>query len=154
MLIGSGNRVRLQFGKADGTPQYKRVGDFYLYLGQTLDVREEGRAAYRPRTIRYAYRIAESQNFDGPCLIRWEYNARAVLESKHPRHHVQIAARLRCSTTEFDLEELHLPTGWITVEEVIRFLIADLNVKPKSTNWDEILQESEELFKQWTAMRI
>src|SRR5262249_5504507 len=109
-----------------------------------------------PRTLRYAYRIAEVPNFDGRCLIRWEYNARSLRESRHPRHHVQMSAILSREnhTSNLDLEDLHLPTGWITVEEIIRFLICDFGVRPKSKDWDTILQESEDLFKKWTAMRI
>jgi len=50
-----------------------------------------------------------------------------------------------------DLDKLHLATGRVTVEEVIRFLIAEVGVKPKAANWDEELIKSEELFKKWTA---
>jgi hypothetical protein len=53
-----------------------------------------------------------------------------------------------------DFDKLHLPTGWVTIEEVIRFLIAEVGVKPKANNWDEELIKSEELFRKWTARNI
>jgi hypothetical protein len=100
VLIESGNRSYLQFGKNDGTPEYKGIWpNTYLYIGQTLEARKK-------------------------------------------------------NTSDLNLEDLHLPTGWITVEEIIRFLICDFGVRPKSKNWDVILQNSEDLFKKWTAMRI
>ena len=36
------------------------------------------------------------------------------------------------------------------VEEVIRFLIADLGVPPLIAAWDEELQKSEEQFREWS----
>jgi len=53
-----------------------------------------------------------------------------------------------------DLDKLHLSTGWVTIEEVIRFLIAEMGVKPKTADWDAELIKSEELFKQWTARDV
>jgi hypothetical protein len=49
---------------------------------------------------------------------------------------------------------VHIPTGWVTVEEIIRFLISDLGVKPKEQDWEKELRDSEELFKQWTSRDI
>jgi hypothetical protein len=48
---------------------------------------------------------------------------------------------------------LHVPTGWVTIEEVIRFLIQELHVTPLSQNWDAILRESEQSFRERTARR-
>jgi hypothetical protein len=58
---------------------------------------------------------------------------------------------MRGNRRTLDAEELHIPSGWITAEEVIRFLIHELRVKPKSRNWDELLRESEEQFGRWTG---
>ncbi len=53
-----------------------------------------------------------------------------------------------------DFDKLHLSTGWVTIEEVIRFLIAEAGVKPKSADWDDTLLRSEELFRKWTERTI
>jgi len=45
------------------------------------------------------------------------------------------------------LNDLHLPTGFVTVEEVLRFCIVDLAVKPLSDEWDATLMDSYEKFK-------
>ena len=46
-----------------------------------------------------------------------------------------------------DLNRLHLPTGWITIEEVLRFLIEDLGMKPPcGDSWARRLAESERAF--------
>jgi hypothetical protein len=52
---------------------------------------------------------------------------------------------------ELSLAKLHIASGWVTIEEKIRFLIHELGVKPFSEDWDEILHQSEEKFREWTA---
>ncbi len=49
------------------------------------------------------------------------------------------------------LNKLHISTGWVTVGEIIRFLIHELKVKPRSANWDELLHESEDTFRMLTS---
>ncbi len=40
-----------------------------------------------------------------------------------------------------------MPTGWVTIEEVIRFLIVDLELKPPcGDDWPSTLAESERAF--------
>lgn len=39
------------------------------------------------------------------------------------------------------------------MEKVIRFLIADLDVPPLVSNWDEELRKSEEQSRVWTGER-
>ena len=43
------------------------------------------------------------------------------------------------------LNELHLPTGWVPIEEVLRFCIDDLGVRPLSPGWHETLAASARL---------
>ena len=45
------------------------------------------------------------------------------------------------------LNDLHLPTGFTTIEEVLRFCIVDLGVTPLSDEWDRVLTDSYEKFK-------
>jgi hypothetical protein len=138
--------------RQQGHPVCVKVGRrFHLYIGQTLEA-VKLRDSYRLRTVAYAYRIAEGPSFDDRCFFRWEYNSRDYKESLAPRHHLHIPAELQCfGNRVLNAEDLHIPTGWITVEEIIRFLIYELRVKPKAKNWDTILCESEEKFMEWTG---
>jgi hypothetical protein len=150
-LILAPPKAFLEFRQNDRSVCVKVGGRYHLYVGQTLEaIRQDDR--YRLRTIAYAYRISEGPTFDDRCLFRWEYNARDYKPSLSPRHHLHIPAKIQCmGNRELDAERLHIPTGWITVEEVIRFLIHELKVKPKSNDWDEILKESEKKFRDWTG---
>ncbi len=48
-----------------------------------------------------------------------------------------------------DLDKAHVPTGWVTIEEVIRFLIVDLGVEPPcGSDWVQCVTKSETRFYQ------
>jgi hypothetical protein len=49
--------------------------------------------------------------------------------------------------TELTLNDLHLPTGYVPLEEVIRFCIHDLGAKSAKANWHEVLEESYKRFR-------
>lgn len=53
-----------------------------------------------------------------------------------------------------NLEGLHIPTGWVTIEELIRFLIHEFDIQSHNENWDSILKESEAMFREWTDRSI
>lgn len=57
---------------------------------------------------------------------------------------------MRCGGKFLSLEKLHIATGWVTIEEVIRFLIHELKVRAKNSDWDARLRASEEKFRKWT----
>jgi hypothetical protein len=42
----------------------------------------------------------------------------------------------------------------VAIEDVIRFLIADLGVPPLTETWEEDLKKSEEQFRVWTAREV
>jgi hypothetical protein len=53
------------------------------------------------------------------------------------------------------LDDVHLPSGWVTMEEVIRFLIVELGMKPPcGASWPAVLEESEAAFyEKFTSKR-
>jgi hypothetical protein len=78
--------------------------------------------------------------------LRWEYD-RSTPNDRHPRHHAQMRADVTIGTGALDLDRAHLPTGWVTLEEVIRFLIVELEIDPPcGDKWPEELAESERRF--------
>jgi hypothetical protein len=58
-------------------------------------------------------------------------------------------------TRPLDLNRAHVPTGWVTIEEIIRFMIVDLGVKPPCrSRWPEVLVASErKFFEEFTSKR-
>lgn len=47
------------------------------------------------------------------------------------------------------LEKKHVPTGRISLEDVLRFAIAELGVEPRREDWSEVLDETQAAFETW-----
>ena len=126
----------------------------FLCIGQLLEVEQQKDKTWKLRTIQYRYRIqATDDPGDNHCL-RWEYVSRKIRNKQHCRNHFQAPLSFQLSQHELSLEDGHLPTGWVTIEEIIRFLIVDVRVPPKNGDWDAELQSSEEKFKEWTGREL
>jgi hypothetical protein len=42
----------------------------------------------------------------------------------------------------------HLPTGRVSIESIVEFLIRDMDVKPKRNDWEDVIVRNRELFEQ------
>jgi len=148
----TGDRASLEFRQGKSSVAVKLGKRYYLYLGQTLQAKKIEQGTYRLKTLAYAYRIAEGPQREDKWIVRWEYNSRDHQEGFHPRNHCHLPLDLVCfGNRMLSLNKMHIPTGWVTIEEVIRFLIHELKVKAKSAGWDKYLRESEDKFRLWTA---
>lgn len=75
------------------------------------------------------------------------------------RPHLHVSAKLMANTSphddtqinEIDLDTLHLATGRVSIEAVVRTLIEDFHVAPrqpaKGQRWDQILDRAEATFR-------
>lgn len=125
--------------------------DLFLSIGQKLRVDLQSGGTWRLKTLQYTYRI---QGADEKNCLRWEYVSRDVRDKLFCRHHFQAPIRYQLAGKNLSLEEVHLPTGWVTIEEIIRFLIVELGVAAKAAGWDGILRQSEQQFRNWTERSI
>jgi hypothetical protein len=127
---------------------------WYLYLGLELKTVPEEQG-YGFQALKYAYRIQRTPSLQDEAEVRFEYVSREMDPlARYPRHHVQFHRDYQDVRDGFSPNRLHIPTGWVTVENVIRFLIADLGVPPLIETWDEMLRESEEQFREWTRLDV
>lgn len=150
---GSAERYTLAFRRGTdpttlpiATPGHGRL---YFYFAQALVAESEGRKKVRLATEQYWYRLQAESGLMAPALFRWEYDrSDQPGQATYPRHHLQLATTLgTASNGEFDLNRLHLPTGWVTIEEVLRFLITELQVTPAcGSDWPHHLASSERAF--------
>ena len=154
-LVVYGKEATIAFGSAD-RPEAAllRSGRWFLALGQNLRAIRQGERSWRLRTIQYRYRIQGARSEDDPWYLRFEYVSREIRRSLYPRHHLHLPLELSCGNRCVDLGEAHIPTGWVTVEELIRFLIQGLGVRPRKGNWDKLLRDSEEKFSEWTQREV
>lgn len=124
---------------------------WYLSLTQELQTITEGKE-YTLRTLQYAYRIQRTPSIQDEAEVRFEYISRHKdPEARWCRHHVQFHRDYRGIAPDFSPAKFHIPTGWVTIESVVRFLIVDLAVPPLTERWEEELEKSEELTTEWVG---
>ncbi len=150
------NLVQLSFrqgGVPIGVTLSSTFGPVDLYLGQVCDAVEGQQDRVRLRTIKYQYTLTPIGASEP--LLRWEYDKVPPASSYRCRHHLQGPLPIELGGAQPPtLNDLHLPTGWVTIEEVIRFCIVDLGVMPLDSAvgdddvpaWHVRLQESYERF--------
>jgi hypothetical protein len=66
------------------------------------------------------------------------YHWHPVGRSHETRPHLHISGR----TDPAELGDAHFPTGPITIADVVRFLIADFQVRPRRADWSRILDSA------------
>ncbi len=94
-----------------------------------------------------SYRYALTPGGETEPLLRWEYVKTPPADALWCRHHLQGLIELQIHEYTVPLNALHLPTGYVPFEEVLRFCIVDLGVPPLSEDWDAVLRDSYERFK-------
>lgn len=121
-------------GFSSATMLTSRYGPVGLYLRQTLDAAEGQRDRIRLRVIDYQYTITPL-GADDP-LFRWEFVRFPSQGSFWCRNHLQGPIAIAIGGQAVNLNDWHLPTGWVPIEEVIRFCILDLGVQPLDPSVD------------------
>lgn len=125
-------------------------GTVYLYLAQelTTEPHEDGFAL---RTKKYWYKLYEqspAENDD--AIVRWEYASADPIHNTPCRHHVQFGKMVKpypLGSSVFDFTRFHMPTGWVTMEEICRFLVCEFGVEPPcGAEWPNVLAAGEDHF--------
>jgi hypothetical protein len=153
--VGDSDLLRIAFrqgGVPIEAPLRTRFGPMWLSIGQVCAALPyEGRVV--PTTLRYRYTI-RADDQDEPTF-RWEYLSRRQLRhgDRYCRHHLQGPLDIPFGNGILDLNKVHLPTGYVTIEEVIRFCLVDLEAPPLTSEWEQVLTDSYEEFKSSLAPR-
>jgi hypothetical protein len=139
-------------GIATSVPVETKFGTLYLSLAQDLIAIREG-ARFRLRTKRYAYKLLPSASPSAEAIIRWEFNAETD-DRRECRNHVHLNASFPVGDGTLHLARTHVPTAWVLVEHILRFLFHDLEVAPRDQDWPQILRASEtKFYEQFTSKR-
>jgi hypothetical protein len=116
-------------GSSDSATLASRYGLIDLAIFQRLDAVEGQHDRVRLRLIDYQYTITPL-GADDP-LFRWEFVRFPSSGSFWCRNHLQGPITVNVGTQRsVNLNDWHLPTGWVPIEEIIRFCIVDLGVPP------------------------
>lgn len=147
--VGGTSVATLTFCEVDGNAAALTVatGKVWFFASQELNAVKEAKHRWRLQTTKYRYRLQSGPEIiAGNALLRWEY-VKATSKDGCCRHHLHAPAVVQMPGGTLDLDRAHAPTGWVTLEEVIRFLIVELGHKPPcGKTWPAVLAESERVF--------
>lgn len=125
-----------------------RCGNLWLSLALTCGLSGAGEMEVR----QYSYRIGENGVED--AVFRWDYTKRPdPRDAEKCRHHIQGKIPVTLGTLTCNLDDLHAPTGYVSIEEIIRFCIDDLGA-PHEDGWHGVVKASETEFasrQPWNA---
>ncbi len=123
-----------------------------MVLGDVLPVALGGPSELTLSIIQY-YRIVETSLPDGPWmvsfvgyqylvgrqtgeyLVAYHWHPHGQSTTTWPHLHIEAGARLGFRP----LTRAHLPTGDVTVRDIVRMLIQDFGVEPRRDDWREIV---------------
>jgi len=122
----------------------RRTGDalkLELYHRYAVTRSESRRGPWTASTAEYIYEVSD-QTDDLIAAFHWHpVSAQIGDEARWPHVHAYGA---RDTIT---LHKLHLPTGRVSLEAIVRFLIVDLDVRPRRSDWERILEQQEQAFR-------
>ena len=150
---GSGNLFYLSF-LANDEPIAVRLDKrpWHLFLSQTLEAVGLKSGKFELKTAAYAYRIQSSPRIDEEAFVRFEYvGPRRDADFAYCRNHVQFHRDYHSIVPPYSPCKFHTPTGWVTIESIVRFAITDLKVPPRVSNWRQVLNDGERLFRDWSS---
>jgi hypothetical protein len=133
----------------DGGPYALRIGKFKLprttiFLTATMNykiVEAEGdRGPYKVTTTAYQYLLEDSEESE---LLAYQWHPQST--RKCPHLHLGSSSKLAKKT----INKLHLPTGRIALEQVLRLCVEDLEVVPVNKDWDNTLSDAQKAFETW-----
>ena len=95
---------------------------------------------FKVKTTAYQYAIDDEKEKE---LFAFQWHPDSKI--KFPHLHLGSSAKI----AEKTLKKLHLPTGRIALEQVLRLAVEDLGIKPLNRRWDAILSEAQQRFEKW-----
>jgi hypothetical protein len=140
----------ITFGPAgDPIPLRAKAGGQSGYL---LDVQHrytivpDPSLAWRVTTLSYQYRLLDSQQNE---ILAYHWDRFPRYGPRHPHIHVTAASQIYPSSTvqrTLRLEGLHIPTGRVSLESIVWFLIRDLGIEDRVPRWIQRLRSSMAIF--------
>jgi len=123
----------------------------FLYLYNALGLRRKERYL---ATLEYLYwyqATADSNSW----IFRYEYLRDPPPGYPYAPCHVHVNAKPATYTGAKPFHDLHLPAGErVTVEHVVRHLIAEHGINPISPKWEETLKSAEDHFHEIQRKRV
>lgn len=138
----SNHRGNLSLGWAKGPLQLKCSEGEQLWLDVTQELTKPSPNEDKISTLAYIYSILDSEK---QPLIGFHYHPDDNDESiTYPHIHAYATEDARFK--RLNLHRRHIPSGRVPLEDVVRWLIAELRVNPLRDSWDTDLIETRQKF--------
>jgi hypothetical protein len=101
---------------------------------------------FKAQTLAYIYSVqvrAEAEDGSNEEVLSWHWHPLTTPTQQAPHSHV------RLDHANLSVGRLHLPTRRISFEQVVLFLVDELDVVPARDDWRNIIGESIERFEKW-----
>jgi hypothetical protein len=97
---------------------------------------------FEARVTAYRYRVLDSDERE---ILAYHWHPTGISPIAFP--HLHLSGRLRpldfgSNTDPIALGEMHLPTGYVALEDIVRLLITEFDVQPRRDDWETILREN------------
>ena len=89
--------------------------------------------------VTYAFRLLDANDRE---LLAYHWHPRGVSPVVDPHLHISSYAEsilAGASPPEFRLSNLHIPTGHVAPNDIVRFLIVEVGVEPRRSDWMHML---------------
>jgi hypothetical protein len=90
--------------------------------------------------VAYAYELMRE---DGHTIVAYHWHPHGVSHVTVPHFHLGHAS----GVTRPELIAAHLPTGRVSLEQFIRFLLEDFEIRPNKSDWRGILERTQAAFE-------
>jgi hypothetical protein len=128
------------------TIESRAFGTLRLFVSHECGFNELANRLWELESIKYAYHLATAD--DSEPFLRWEYEKYPPANRKWCRHHIQGPVDVIIGGQAYRLDRFHTPTGFVTVEEIVQFLIQDLKVVTKHRDtWHDVVTASYRQFQ-------
>jgi hypothetical protein len=114
-----------------GPPLLLTVDQQYVVVEST-----GARGPWKVSTRGYRYQLTDESERE---LAGWHWHPHGNSSEQKPHVHVY----------QDPLTGLHLPTGRVSVESVLRMLLTEFGVRPCRADWEVVLNATEAAFVEW-----
>jgi len=92
------------------------------------------------RTASYLYRLLSSEEHE---ILAFHWHPTGLSNVTDP--HLHLSSRLNPiemgrNQDPLDLADMHIPTGFVTLEDVVQLLISEFDIRPRRADWDMLLR--------------
>lgn len=130
----------------DGLPQRLRGDtDLSLVIRQAyyvVKVEDPDRGPWKVSTAEYNYNFRDADN---RVVIAYHWHPQERQKVRRPHLHLDQGA----GVGRQDLHRTHIPTGRVSIEDVIRFAITELGVEPLRDDWEQVLESAQSVHETW-----